>query len=211
MIIECLLFWFVGWVGFELCRVRYLATHLALVLSWLLGLVVVLLLLGLDLLAVFIASVYSSVFVAVSLLALQFGPFWAAAINTAPGVGSTRGYLPGCLGVLAVILGLVVGCEPTVAWEGALLWQDLAIGLTLPLQSTLLHSFFFHSFVVETLGLNLYLFLGLVGVVFLLLTRTVGVGGATGTGMLLPTRQRLVARLRRQVRRTHASGLRHRR
>jgi len=39
----------------------------------------------------------------------------------------------------------------------------------------------------------------------------VGVGGATGTGMLLPTRQRLVARLRRQVRRTHASGLRHRR
>ena len=85
MVLESLLFWFWGWVCLELYHGRFLATQLALVLSLLLALTVVLLLLGLDLLAVFIGSVYSSVFIAVSLIALQFGPFWAVAARASEG------------------------------------------------------------------------------------------------------------------------------
>ena len=72
---ECLCFWVVCWLSLELARVRLLAAQLSLTLCTIGTTVGLLFLLELDLLATFVLAVYSSVFVALALLALHFGPF----------------------------------------------------------------------------------------------------------------------------------------
>ena len=87
----------------ELAGVRFVASQLALVLSTLALFVCLILVNGLDLLGLFIASTYASVFVAVALIALQFGPFWAPAQHTG---GAAPRQLQ--LWLLALLLGLNV-------------------------------------------------------------------------------------------------------
>ncbi len=75
MTIECVCYWILVWIGLELCRVQYATLQLSLVLTAILTLVALLLVVELDLLAFVVLSTYASVFIALALLALHFGPF----------------------------------------------------------------------------------------------------------------------------------------
>ena len=164
---ECLCFWLCCWVGLELARVRLLMTQLSLVLMLILSIVALLLLFELDLLGTFILAVYSSVFIALALLALHFGPFWASA--QLQGRSSTQRYR----GLLALALGL--GSFTAYAGFGSV--AGAAVPSLLPLfhdlsaeqagslvgASGTLHWLFYRLMALETAGLNVYLFLGLLG------------------------------------------------
>lgn len=75
MALECVLFWVWCWFSYELAASRFVANLLAAVLALLLLLAALLIQGDLDLLGFFVGSVYSSVFLAVALVALQFGPY----------------------------------------------------------------------------------------------------------------------------------------
>jgi hypothetical protein len=80
-------------------------------------------------------------------------------------------------------------------------------------QTTLLHWFFFRCFILETVVLNGYIFLGLVGVLLLLVVRIGVEGGVSffiGYGVHSTHRLRLVTKFRRQVRRGCASRVSYR-
>lgn len=68
-------FWLLSWVGLELFNVKHAATQLSLTLCLVLGVSGLLFFSELDLLGTFIIATYSSVFVALYLLSLHFGPF----------------------------------------------------------------------------------------------------------------------------------------
>jgi hypothetical protein len=211
MSVECLFVWAWCWLCLDLISKRYVATQLATILSFLLLLVCFLLINGLDLLGLFIASTYSSVFIAITLLALQFGPFWALA--TVESDVSPYGLR---FGLLFIVSGLIISGWSCVwlegSWDGWVLWQDCSADLlaTWPLQSGILHWLFFRGFILETIGLNLYLFLALVGVLFFINLRWVldTRAGEMTSPIDSLLRLRLVARPRRQTRRTNASQLR---
>lgn len=202
----------------EITSGRFVAIQLAYTLTLILLLVGLLVTLGLDLLGLFIGSVYSSVFLALALLALQFGPFWAPAFSSkAPNTV----VLPLWAAVAIVVLNAQLIAKDGLGqgWDGWLLWQDLRadVGLEGVLQSSLLHWFFFRCFIIEAVGLNLYLFVGLVGVILLLGVRWAHVDARThslatiASQRLTLARVRIIARMRRQTRRTNASQLRYRR
>lgn len=84
--------------------------------------------LSLDLLGLFIASVYSSVFIALALLALQFGPFWSLSTSTeAASMRSSvsRMFIPMTLMVVVGCVGFSNQVVGYADWESFLLWQDL--------------------------------------------------------------------------------------
>jgi len=179
MTVECLCYWVLVWVALELSCVQYVALQLSLVLVSILTFVAVLLAAELDLLAFVLLSTYASVFIALSLVALHFGPFWLRAHRGGVGGASAPRMLLG--------LALVCVCYCLGGWTGAplvlhpgtpslgLLWQDLALESRVRMGGYvgLTHLLFFRLFVIETLGLNLYLFVGLVAALVLLAFRYV--------------------------------------
>ncbi len=130
--------------------------------------------LELELLALVLVATYSSVFIALALLALHFGPFWMPASVQQ----TTRFWQSGAV-VCCIFLGVgaAVGYVSTGASVSstnlAFLWQDLAATARVRLGSFagVTHLLFFRIFVCETLGLNLYLFVGLVVALVLLSVR----------------------------------------
>lgn len=219
MAIECFFFWFWVWLLLELRSIKYITTFVSYALIFILLFLVFILSLGFDLLALFTAAVYSSVFIVLSLLALQFSAFWASARPTfifehsrAGGVWLVYTFV---LASLIFLGGVCFSFELSFFF----LWQDFLFNATLGLssQSVFLHWFFFRCFIVETLGLNLYLFLGLVGVLYFLSlrlylqeTNNVQSHGSTLGDWNQRFRARLVSRIRRATRRTNTSFLRHR-
>ncbi len=213
MFLEIILFWLWSWLVLELWYGKYLATHLSLILCWIILLAGLLFILNFDLLATFLIGVYSSVFVAVSLFALQLGPFWSPVSRFEWNYSGKNSF------ILFIIVVLIMWTQYDFTssgegWEDSILWQDLfesgnsAGGL----QTTLLHWFFFRCFIVETLVLNLYLFIGLIGVVFFLSWRNFMRYPSSESTLISggSTRNRLISSVRRQVRRTHSSRLRSR-
>ncbi len=111
----------------------------------------------------------------------------------------------------------------TGVWALALLWQDFGLDLRVRVGGYvgLTHWLFFRLFVLETLGLNLYLFIGLVVALGLLAFRYSWLDAANLSSALpsprggiaqstvVGDRLRVVTKFRRQVRRTNASRLRH--
>lgn len=80
---------------------QFVSGQLSLVLCGIGALVGVLYSLEVELLALVLLATYSSVFIALALLALHFGPFWMPA-----SVQSTKGFNFGGMAALAVLLGL---------------------------------------------------------------------------------------------------------
>jgi len=214
MFLEVVVFWLWSWLVLEIWYGRYLSAHLSFILCWIILLSALLFIFNFDLLATFLISVYSSVFVAVSLFALQLGPFWSP-VSRFEWVAQGKKTL-----ILFVIMLFTLWLQfdfvsSSLNWEESILWQDLyeSGNSAGTLQTTLLHWFFFRCFVVETVMLNLYLFLGLVGVVFFLSWRgfvhlpssesNLSAGGSI--------RNRLMFNVKRQTRRTSSSRLRSRR
>jgi hypothetical protein len=219
MTLESLCFWLLVWVGVELLQVSYVTLHLALTLSSILGVVCLLLGAELELLGLVILATYASVFIALALLALHFGPFWLRAAGVgAP--GSTRTLLLlGCLGGVGIVgtVGPVGGSQ--LSWV-SVLWYDISTDLACRLGGYvgLTHWLFFRLFVIETLGLNLYLFVGLVVALALLAFRfswldaagwlQASLRGRRASQPIPGDRIRLAAKFRRQTRRTNSTRLR---
>lgn len=139
--------------------------------------------------------------------------------------------------VLGLLAGLAfaVGCGFTLSGFSALnlslgqteplsmLWQDLGHDMRVRAGGYVgvVHLLFFRLFVLETIGLNLYLFLGLVAALAMLAFRYALVDGAVLTSAfsvgrnssnsrgMSGDRLRVVTRFRRQVRRTNSSRLRY--
>ena len=111
--VECLCFWLLAWTCLELLRVQFVSLHLALVLSSILVVVCLLLCAELDLLGLLILATYASVFIALALLALHFGPFWLRATEGLTAAISPRGLLFfgyfGAFGVLAALQETATG------------------------------------------------------------------------------------------------------
>ena len=177
MNVECLCFWLIAWICLELTRTQYASLQLSLVLTTILSLVCLLTSVELDLLALVIFSTYSSVFIALALLALHFGPFWLrAAHDTGLQPPHQRGVallaLVGGAGLLG-LGGAWASTADTDVWALAVLWQDFGLDLRVRVggYAGLTHWLFFRLFVLETLGLNLYLFVGLVVALALLAFR----------------------------------------
>jgi hypothetical protein len=119
--------------------------------------------------------------------------------------------------------GVWASTADTGVWALALLWQDFGLDLRVRVGGYvgLTHWLFFRLFVLETLGLNLYLFIGLVVALGLLAFRyswldaanlssaLANPRGGTARSTVAGDRLRVVAKFRRQVRRTNASRLRH--
>lgn len=175
--VECLCFWLLAWVCLELLRVQFVSLHLALVLSSILVVTCLLLCAELELLGLLILATYASVFIALALLALHFGPFWLRATEGLSSTVTPRGLL--FFGAFTVAGGLAIlqGSAPSNPTSNAglavFLWQDLSLDLRVRVGSFVgvTHWLFFRLFVLETLGLNLYLFLGLVAALALLAFR----------------------------------------
>jgi hypothetical protein len=182
--VECLCFWLLAWVCLELLRVQFVSLHLALVLSSILIVTCLLLCAELELLGLLVLATYASVFIALALLALHFGPFWLRATEGLSSAVTPRGLL--FFGSFALIGGLAVlqGSTPSSPMSNAglavFLWQDLSLDLRVRVGSFVgvTHWLFFRLFVLETLGLNLYLFLGLVVALALLAFRYSWIDGA---------------------------------
>lgn len=114
----------------ELLTARYAATQLSITLLFVLNQVCLLMALELDLLGTFILATYSSVFVALFLLALHFGPFWMpSGFVGERQTGAGFGLWGGCLAASFASSLLFQPEALTGAWEGnwvlSILWQDL--------------------------------------------------------------------------------------
>lgn len=209
-----------------MARVQLLAAQLGLALCAIGVIVGLLFLLELDLLATFILAVYSSVFVALALLALHFGPFWSPAVVRATLVGRSLRVVLYAAFILASLLtstawAYTSGSISTIATVNCL-YQDLYAEHPESLTSAtgVLHWLFYRLLVVETIGLNVYLFLGLTGTLTFVYLRAAWLDAAHLSVLALQggrrpnaladagMRTRVVARLRRQTRRTNATQLR---
>jgi Na+/proline symporter len=107
------------------------ALQLSLVLTAVLVLVALLLANELDLLALVILSTYASVFIALALLALHFGPFWLRASSPDQRGGFVARVLPLALaGLTCWWVGVYIPaayCTTSGAVGLGVLWQDLAL------------------------------------------------------------------------------------
>jgi hypothetical protein len=228
--VECLCFWLACWILLELTRVKLLATQLTLVLSLIILTIGMLFLMELDLLATFILAVYSSVFVALALLALHFGPFWMPATqqDDRASAASRIALLAGSIGALCLCffssLARSSFLDSALGWIIDFIWQDVSVDQQPAASSAagILHWLFYRVFILETIGLNIYLFLGLIGTLTLVCIRSIWLDAASATQKSLQlqkkpeqtfelgARLRIVARFRRQTRRTNTSQIRYR-
>lgn len=176
------------WTALELLNVKYAATQLSLTLLLVLNLVGLFFGLELDFLGTFILATYSSVFIALSLLSLHFGPFWMPARLSSEPRGLGVWGLVSLLGLASCLAALFFQVNTAPAnlghgWVFSVLWQDLFAEASTGLWSlsAVLHWLFYKLMWVETLALNLYLFAGLVGAVTILTLRQLWQSGSSQT------------------------------
>lgn len=119
--VECLCFWLLAWVCLELLRVQFVSLQLALVLTGILTITCLLLCAELDLLGLLILATYASVFIALALLALHFGPFWLRATEGLSAATSPRGLLFfSAFGVMGALVLLQETATGELAWGAGL-------------------------------------------------------------------------------------------
>ncbi len=176
-----------------------------------------------------LAATYASVFLALAFLLLHFGVFWGAAVWQPRGrllrqCSALGGVLCALLG-LGLVGGLCSSRVPTILGPAGcgsttglgLAWQDLPSELRIGARSYtgLQHLFFYHLYVIETLGLNLIICFGLAAALVILSLRGAGLGREPGAAAEARggrggerERLRVVAHVRRQTRRANTTRLR---
>ncbi len=186
-------------------------------------------------LASLIFGVYSSVFVVFFLLLLHFATFWASATKQRSSTESMGVYIFAFTLVTSLALCLVT-LSPSHANSLSnftmfnYLWQDFFFFTNVVGSMTvqLLHNFFFHFFVFETILLNFYLFFSLIlaiGLLFLFRlyanlkphAKAWGLGVGAGQkkvaapfSQTASVRIRQINKFRRQTRRQNSSIIRYR-
>ena len=201
--------------------VQFAALHLGFVLALVLLLSLQLVAAELDLLAYVVLATYSSVFLALALLLLHFGPFWGGALGWQP--GQPRARVARWAGVISIAGGLAVaaggaGLGPSEGVVGAVVvWQDIVGEGRVSLRGavSILHFFLYHLYVAETWGLNVLIGLGLVLALLILGVRWAAWGRSLEEARLggvgvhqTRERVRVVTSFRRQVRRANTTRVR---
>ena len=153
---------------------------------------------GLDLLALTLLVVYSSVFLFMYILALYFGGTFYQS-----GLSSRLGLMPTYVGVVFFLVVSSTGFTPV---DELLVWSEHASLLTRPSSSfvSVLHVSLFRFFIFEVIILNVYIFIGLL-VALGILSLEVGSIKNSAIGM---SRVAASLRVRRAWRRSNSSSSR---